>query len=223
MKNFVALFDVRGRLSRGKYWLAWLIIFILNLGLSVLILDRLDSAEYIGIVFTLYFFLIILGIKRMHDVGYSGWYVLVPVYNLVLSLTPGEEGPNDYGPDPLSSDEDLQITGDVLDQNLFSTEKISVDDQLHTERDSIRLIIYYTIITYCFSLIVGILFRVSENFMETYQSPLFQMIYSTIETCLLFYFLATVRSNTVRAVFLLMAICKLIFAIIYAFPISSNF
>ena len=159
----------------------------------------------------------------MHDVGYSGWYVLVPVYNLVLSLTPGEEGPNDYGPDPLSSDEDLQITGDVLDQNLFSTEKISVDDQLHTERDSIRLIIYYTIITYCFSLIVGILFRVSENFMETYQSPLFQMIYSTIETCLLFYFLATVRSNTVRAVFLLMAICKLIFAIIYAFPISSNF
>ncbi|CEN44052.1 Inner membrane protein yhaH [Capnocytophaga canimorsus] len=43
---------------------------------------------------------IAVGVRRMHDVGKSGWFILVPIYNLVLCLTEGERGPNQYGPDP---------------------------------------------------------------------------------------------------------------------------
>jgi uncharacterized membrane protein YhaH (DUF805 family) len=36
----------------------------------------------------------------MHDLGKSGWYILIPIYNLILACTNGQEGTNEYGPDP---------------------------------------------------------------------------------------------------------------------------
>ena len=41
-----------------------------------------------------------VGIRRMHDVGKSGWYLLIPVYSFILAITEGEKGDNQYGPDP---------------------------------------------------------------------------------------------------------------------------
>ncbi len=43
---------------------------------------------------------IAVGVRRMHDVGKSGWYILIPIYNLILAFTDGNVGPNEYGPDP---------------------------------------------------------------------------------------------------------------------------
>jgi len=39
-------------------------------------------------------------VRRMHDVGKSGWFVLVPIYNIILVLSEGDQGENTYGPDP---------------------------------------------------------------------------------------------------------------------------
>jgi len=39
----------------------------------------------------------------MHDVGKSGVFSFVPIYNLVLSLWQGVTGPNEYGQDPKES------------------------------------------------------------------------------------------------------------------------
>jgi uncharacterized membrane protein YhaH (DUF805 family) len=36
----------------------------------------------------------------MHDVDKSGWFILIPIYNLILCCTDGTEGPNQYGSDP---------------------------------------------------------------------------------------------------------------------------
>ena len=36
----------------------------------------------------------------MHDNNKSGWYCLIPLYNLILALSEGTRGPNEYGPDP---------------------------------------------------------------------------------------------------------------------------
>ena len=51
-----------------------------------------------------------LDAQRLHDLNRSGWHVLlllVPLYNIylvfVLLLKKGTEGPNQYGPDPLSA------------------------------------------------------------------------------------------------------------------------
>ena len=38
----------------------------------------------------------------VHDVNKSGWFLLIPIYNLILALTPGTVGPNEYGADPKS-------------------------------------------------------------------------------------------------------------------------
>jgi len=43
---------------------------------------------------------IAVAIRRMHDVGKSGWFILIPIYNLVLAVTPGIIGENQYGSDP---------------------------------------------------------------------------------------------------------------------------
>jgi uncharacterized membrane protein YhaH (DUF805 family) len=51
---------------------------------------------YLGILIPL----IAAGVRRLHDVGKSGWYLLIPIYNLILALTPGQMGANEYGPDP---------------------------------------------------------------------------------------------------------------------------
>jgi len=39
-------------------------------------------------------------IRRLHDVGKSGWFSLIPVYNLILVCTDGVKGDNLYGADP---------------------------------------------------------------------------------------------------------------------------
>ena len=54
---------------------------------------------------------ICLGIKRLHDIGWSGWWIIlmfVPFVNIVISLIllfkRGTFGENKYGPDPLELD-----------------------------------------------------------------------------------------------------------------------
>lgn len=44
--------------------------------------------------------LIIEGIKRSHDTGSSGWYILIPFYGLVLLFENSEVGINKYGSNP---------------------------------------------------------------------------------------------------------------------------
>jgi uncharacterized membrane protein YhaH (DUF805 family) len=48
-------------------------------------------------------------VKRLHDIDRPGthyWLLLIPIYNIYLSILlhfkKGTEGPNAYGPDPLS-------------------------------------------------------------------------------------------------------------------------
>ena len=53
-------------------------------------------------------------IRRFHDIGKSGWYILLPFsiigvipYHYWTCIVKGEEGTNNYGGDPLK-DEDNQ-------------------------------------------------------------------------------------------------------------------
>jgi uncharacterized membrane protein YhaH (DUF805 family) len=36
----------------------------------------------------------------MHDVGKSGWFLLIPIYNLILACTEGQQGNNKWGQNP---------------------------------------------------------------------------------------------------------------------------
>jgi uncharacterized membrane protein YhaH (DUF805 family) len=52
----------------------------------------------------------------MHDVNKSGWYILIPIYNLILCCTDGTIGPNDYGPDPKRPEilDDIELVGSEM-------------------------------------------------------------------------------------------------------------
>lgn len=41
-----------------------------------------------------------VAVRRMHDVGKSGWFILVPIYNFVLAVTEGDKGENRFGSVP---------------------------------------------------------------------------------------------------------------------------
>ena len=48
---------------------------------------------------------IAVAVRRMHDVGKSGWYLCIPLYNFILAVTDGDSGDNEYGSNPKIEEE----------------------------------------------------------------------------------------------------------------------
>jgi uncharacterized membrane protein YhaH (DUF805 family) len=57
----------------------------------------IQSIDFYVIPCILLIFMLIQAVKRSHDVNYSGWWLLVPVFNLYLIFGNGTEKDNDYG------------------------------------------------------------------------------------------------------------------------------
>ncbi len=53
--------------------------------------------DFFMIPFFLIVFVLIQAVKRVHDVNKSGWYLLIPFYNLYLIFCEGTDGNNDFG------------------------------------------------------------------------------------------------------------------------------
>jgi len=93
-----------GRAARSEYWLFVLLtIVITNVG--HVISPLLGGIIGLGLVIPS----IAVAVRRMHDIGKSGWYylfILIPIVGFIIILVwfckKGTEGENDYGPDPLS-------------------------------------------------------------------------------------------------------------------------
>ena len=92
--------DFNSRARRSEYWYFVLFNFLITIIVGVIgySIKTPKLSNY-------YTYAIILpsiaaGIRRMHDVGKSGWYLLIPIYNLILACTEGEKGVNKYGEDP---------------------------------------------------------------------------------------------------------------------------
>ena len=109
--SFRRTFDFKGRSKKNEFlalfW-AQLIVKIIFSALGI-ILNRYNFEEYYltwlsilkWIVIGLFLFpLIAVSVRRMHDLGKSGWFLLILIYNLTLACTPGVTGDNEYGNDP---------------------------------------------------------------------------------------------------------------------------
>lgn len=98
LKRYV---DFNGRSRRSEYWFFYLFCVIIIVALSLIsayvpALGILMVIFYLGMLIPL----IAAGVRRIHDVGKSGWYLLIPIYSIILLFTAGVAGPNEYGPDP---------------------------------------------------------------------------------------------------------------------------
>ena len=96
--------DYSGRSSRSHFWYFYLFLIISPFifsalsGVFVLIFTLLDIPSFAtySLIFSLLYLLIVpvfiaVAVRRMHDVGKSGWFILVPLYNLYLYVQPAVE------------------------------------------------------------------------------------------------------------------------------------
>ena len=63
--------------------------------------------QYIGYGLAVFVPGLAVAIRRLHDIGKSGWYYLLfiipiigPIWLIILFVTEGEQGDNKYGPNP---------------------------------------------------------------------------------------------------------------------------
>lgn len=94
--------DFNGRATRQEYWMFVLFNFLISFVVGFI-------CGFIGVpeLVNLYSLAVLVpsiavGVRRMHDVGKSGWFLLIPIYNLILAVTEGEKGENEYGQEPVS-------------------------------------------------------------------------------------------------------------------------
>ena len=97
IKNYAGF---SGRARRKEFWMFYLV----NMGISI-VLNMVGAAigfELIGSIYSLAVLIptIAVGVRRIHDTNKSGWFILIPIYNIILFATEGDKGANDHGADP---------------------------------------------------------------------------------------------------------------------------
>jgi uncharacterized membrane protein YhaH (DUF805 family) len=107
------LFAFDGRINRAKFWLVWALswlFMVVMVGIAAAIGSTfvyvIFAVAYIGLIWVS----LAAAIKRWHDRDKSGWWVLIslipligPIWALVeTGFLEGTQGPNQYGPDPLT-------------------------------------------------------------------------------------------------------------------------
>lgn len=90
-----------GRARRSEYWYFYLFNIIISSVIQFLEVQA-ASVGVLSVIYALAVFLpgVAVGIRRMHDVGKSGWFLLIPFYNLYLACIDSEPGNNQYGENP---------------------------------------------------------------------------------------------------------------------------
>jgi uncharacterized membrane protein YhaH (DUF805 family) len=97
LKNYAGF---KGRAHRAEFWWYFLIYIVIMIVAQVV-------AGIIG--FPLLYSIVALaflcptiavGWRRMQDLGKQGYFILIPIYGLILAAGVGMSGPNEFGPDP---------------------------------------------------------------------------------------------------------------------------
>ena len=102
---FKAPFSFNGRIRRLEYGLSFLIYVVVVLGMEFGMISTQSGNGQSSILFLLFivpciWFMLAQGAKRSHDLGNSGWFILIPFYALWLLFADSKSGMNEYGPNP---------------------------------------------------------------------------------------------------------------------------
>ena len=103
-----------GRARRSEYWYFFLFYILFYIGIVIIetmlgIAGPTGDGGILSWIYSLGMLVpsLAVAVRRVHDVGKSGWFILIPIYNFILMVTPGEVGENEYGPDPKNPNADL--------------------------------------------------------------------------------------------------------------------
>ncbi len=99
--------DFKGRARRKEFWMFALVNFVVSLVISIV--GSIIGTTLLSTIYSLAILLPSLGVgvRRLHDVGKSGWYMLaslIPVIGwiwlLILVVQDSQPGDNQWGPNP---------------------------------------------------------------------------------------------------------------------------
>ena len=106
--------DFTGRARRSEYW--WFVLFGFLVGIVTSILDGILGTGYDdttgGVVNSLGNLALLLpslavGVRRLHDIGKSGWWLLlwlIPIIGWIILIVwfckDSDQGSNEHGPSP---------------------------------------------------------------------------------------------------------------------------
>mgnify|MGYP006430603107 CR=1 FL=1 len=111
-------FDFQSRSRRKEYWYFVLMQFFIGVGFTVLQMivgfNSVTANLLAGLSALVSLLLFVPGlavaVRRLHDVGRSGWWLLLaivpligPIVLIVWFATDGESNPNQWGPNPKAS------------------------------------------------------------------------------------------------------------------------
>ena len=84
LKKYV---DFQGRATRKEFWSFFLFFYAVTFIAGGL--DDFYGTEFLGLFAFIVLILpyLAVAVRRMNDVGKRGWYILIPIYNLVLMCT----------------------------------------------------------------------------------------------------------------------------------------
>lgn len=117
--------NFEGRARRAEYW--WYALGNFILLIIAMILDNVLGITmgqmgygpiYALLALATFIPGLAVGIRRLHDVGKSGWFYLIifipiigAIWLLILFFTEGTQGPNQYGPDPKGNHSEIDQIG----------------------------------------------------------------------------------------------------------------
>ena len=126
-----AQFEGRSRRSEYWYFALFYVLILIALVVAEAVLFQTMITYLIGVLFFIVPALAV-SVRRLHDVGKSGWYYLItliplvgPIVFLVWACTDSQYGANAWGPNPkgegngsFSQDEEVDLSRHLIDDDL---------------------------------------------------------------------------------------------------------
>lgn len=93
----------KGRAGKTEFWY----FILINIGISI-VLSIIGSMINFNLLSSIYSLAVLLptlavGSRRMHDIGKSGIFFIIPLYNIYLAIQDSEKGENQYGKEPVTN------------------------------------------------------------------------------------------------------------------------
>jgi uncharacterized membrane protein YhaH (DUF805 family) len=116
----------QGRARRSEYWYFILFNFIFCIVLGIISL--IPGFVFLYFLYALAMFIpsLAVGVRRLHDTNRSGWnyfFVLIPIVGSIILIvflaTEGNQGTNQYGPDPKNNDGRTYNDPTIIDSNVI--------------------------------------------------------------------------------------------------------
>lgn len=165
--------NFEGRARRKEYWM--FILFNSIFFITAIIIDNILGITYsrdifYGPFYTLYVLAVFIpglavSVRRLHDVGKSGWYYLIiliplagPIWFLILVATDSNPGENEYGINPKSeSSERLEAVNLSSPQSTNKIQGVNQSSKPQLPNAIGILILGISSILMCATVILGII------------------------------------------------------------------